>query len=87
MQQTSKMPSAKEAISVTERKDSAVYEWLASNPSGFGLWFDDINRKFLDYDRQVQREKVFKQYRDIFQMNAMPFSQLFDLCSLKRGAG
>lgn len=61
---------AQEAISVTERKNSSVYEWLASNPSGFGLWFDDINRKFLDYDRQAQREKVFKQYRDIFQMNA-----------------
>jgi len=61
---------AQEAISVTERKDSTVYEWLASNPSGFGLWFDDINRKFLYYDRQAQREKVFKQYRDIFQMNA-----------------
>lgn len=61
---------AQEAISVTERKDSIVYEWLASNPSGFGLWFDDINRKFLEYDRQSQRESVFKQYRDIFQMNA-----------------
>ena len=61
---------AQGAISVTERKDSMVYTWLASNPSGFGLWFDDINRKFLDYDSQTQREKVFKKYRNIFQMNA-----------------
>ena len=61
---------AEGAISVTERKASTVYEWLASNPSGFGRWFDDINRKYIDHDRQTQREKVFKQYRDIFQMDA-----------------
>ena len=61
---------AQEAISVTERKSVNRYEWQASNPSGFGLWFDDINEKFLEYDKQSQREEIFKKYRDIFQKNA-----------------
>lgn len=61
---------AKEAISVTVRKDVFVYDWLASNPSGFGLWFDDINEKYLAFDKQTQREQIFKQYRDVFQMDA-----------------
>lgn len=61
---------AKEALSITD-KEAMAYRWLPSNPEGFGLWFDKINEPFLHAVLQEEKEKIFKNYRNLFKSSAV----------------
>lgn len=61
---------ANEAVSITDRKSAKDYDWLGSNPSGFGKWFDDINRPFLALVEKTQRSRIFTENRNLFALEA-----------------
>lgn len=56
---------AQEAIAITERIGT-LYDWQASNPKGYALWFDSINRAFLNYNRDARRQAMFNENRAVF---------------------
>lgn len=56
---------AQEAITITERTET-VYDWQASNPKGYALWFDSINSAYLNYNRDACRQAIFNENRSIF---------------------
>lgn len=60
---------AQKAISITDRVKNK-YEWLPSNPEGFGMWFDEINEPFLQEVLQERKEEIFKGYRSLFESSA-----------------
>ena len=45
----------KKNVAITEKKD--IYEWLTSNPLGFGDWFLDISNRHLTSDMKVEQFK------------------------------
>ena len=52
---------------------SPQYRWSTSNPKGFIKWFKDINRPFLEYDKENRRQLIFEQNRAIFaSVEAIP---------------
>lgn len=51
---------AKDAVCITEKKSPNLYQWLPSNPQGFGAWFDTINKPFSDYNYKERKAKYFK---------------------------
>ncbi len=57
---------AEQAVAITEKNNCEEYRWLASNPEGFGSWFDDINEKFLAAERHSKKEKIFNENRALF---------------------
>lgn len=61
---------AKEALSITD-KEAHDYRWLPSNPEGFGLWFDRINDPFLHDVLKKGKERIFKNYRSLFESSAV----------------
>lgn len=62
---------AEEAIEITERVAQEEYDWQASNPGGYGLWFDDINRRFFQQNFQERKIKFFNENRSLFSPVAM----------------
>ena len=61
---------AEQAVAITERMSSEEYQWLGSNPSGYGDWFDNINKPFLQYDLEEQRRRFFRENRALFDIAA-----------------
>lgn len=52
---------------------SPQYRWSTSNPKGFIKWFEDINRPFLEYDKENRRQLIFEQNRAVFaSVEAIP---------------
>lgn len=45
------------AIAITNKRDSS-YEWSASDPKGYGLWFDGINRTAFELVEDEQKKLV-----------------------------
>lgn len=60
---------AMQAIAITDRKEGR-YNWLSSNPSGFGDWFDDINKKYLEMDIIEKKKQFFTENRGLFRADA-----------------
>lgn len=60
---------AEKAISITDRNKSE-YKWLPSNPSGYGDWFDAINKRFLDENLLQRKKTFFMENRAIFAESA-----------------
>lgn len=60
---------AEKAISITEKNESE-YKWLASNPNGYGDWFDDINKRFLNDNLSQKKKTFFMENRTIFAESA-----------------
>lgn len=61
---------AKQAIAITERVSAGKYQWQASNPKGYGEWFDNINRKFLQVGLYEKKNEIFKENRFLFSAEA-----------------
>lgn len=51
---------ANEAIAITDRVSKDSYIWGSSNPKGYGLWFSEINKPFLDTARQEFRRNLYE---------------------------
>lgn len=49
---------AEKAVVITEKLELNEYQWVSSNPAGYGAWFDDINKRFLE-DNLIQRKQAF----------------------------
>lgn len=61
---------AKQAIAITERVSAGKYQWQASNPKGYGEWFDNINRKFLQVGLYEKKNEIFNDNRFLFSADA-----------------
>lgn len=61
---------AEEAIEITDRLAPGKYDWLPSNPSGYGMWFDDINHRFMEHNFQQRKAQYFSENRGLFETSA-----------------
>lgn len=61
---------AEEAIEITDRIAPDKYGWLPSNPSGYGMWFDDINRRFSEHNSSERKAQFFAENRCLFESSA-----------------
>lgn len=61
---------AEEAIEITDRIAPGRYDWLPSNPSGYGMWFDDINRRFSEHNFRERKTQFFTENRNLFEASA-----------------
>lgn len=53
------------SIAITTKK-SSDYEWATNNPKGYKLWFDEINKPFLEMNPLQSRALIFESHRSIF---------------------
>lgn len=69
--QAKNVPSdfAEQAVAITEKRGNS-YFWQASNPGGYGDWFDRINNLFLHVDLMERKERFFVENRALFDANA-----------------
>jgi len=59
---------AQHAIAITDKdKTSGFYSWSSSNPRGYALWFDDINRLVLTEIEKREKKLLFERHRAIFE--------------------
>ena len=56
---------ANEAIAITNLSGE-IYNWVQSNPKGYALWFDEINKPFFEFNRENRRIQYFTEHRDIY---------------------
>lgn len=57
---------AEKAVAITEKKSTTSYIWQASNPDGYGDWFDSINRPFLLVGLHERKERILNENRTMF---------------------
>lgn len=76
---------AEKAISITEKTESS-YNWISSNPSGYGDWFDSINRRFLEENLAKKKEVFLQENRALFaeEMTAENVPEYYIKSSLQR---
>lgn len=60
---------AEQAIAITE-KGHGTYFWQASNPGGYGDWFDQINRRYLMINLQDRKAQFLRENRNLFAATA-----------------
>lgn len=56
---------ANQSVAITKGLKSN-YRWSTSNPKGYRDWFGNINRPFLEYDRESKRQAIFAQNKALF---------------------
>lgn len=54
------------AIAITNKNENSEYSWLTSNPRGYAIWFDQINRPALSQVEKVQKQLLFENNRGLF---------------------
>ena len=60
---------AEQAVAITE-KGHGIYFWQASNPGGYGDWFDQINRRYLMVNLQDRKAQFLRENRNLFAATA-----------------
>lgn len=60
---------AEQAIAITE-KGPKSYSWQASNPGGYGDWFDQINKRYLMVNLQDRKAQFLRENRNLFAATA-----------------
>lgn len=59
---------AQHAIAITDKDETpGFYSWSSSNPRGYALWFDDINRLILTEIEKREKKLLFERHRAIFE--------------------
>lgn len=53
------------SIAITNKEES-VYDWSASNPKGYGLWFDSKNQTAFEYALQEQKKSIQARAANIY---------------------
>ena len=61
---------AEQAVAITEKQDDGNYQWQASNPGGYGDWFDNINRPFLERNLKNRKQQFLNENRALFDYAA-----------------
>ncbi|SFK53206.1 hypothetical protein SAMN05216390_101487 [Lachnospiraceae bacterium KH1T2] len=54
------------SIAIPRENGKRNYNWITNNPRGFKKWFDDINKPFLDYNRDERRAMIFENNQTLF---------------------
>ena len=63
---------AQNAIAITDWGDTG-YDWETSNPIGYGMWFDEINKPFLLLVDKEVRKALTESYPDFYaSVDAVP---------------
>lgn len=57
---------ASSAIAITDRTDRG-YSWSPSNPAGFGIWFDNVNRPFFSKLVASERQVIYQRNQALFK--------------------
>ncbi|MBP1994654.1 nucleotidyltransferase domain-containing protein [Paenibacillus eucommiae] len=57
---------AEKAIAITHKNKNSTYNWSSSNPSGYGDWFDNINKVAFESAKSLQQRSLFENNRDIY---------------------
>lgn len=60
---------AEQSVAITE-KGHGTYFWQASNPGGYGDWFDQINRRYLMINLQDRKAQFLRENRNLFAATA-----------------
>ncbi len=53
-------------VAITEKTGKQQYIWQASNPKGYGGWFDSINKRFLEDGLRERKSAFLKENRNLF---------------------
>ena len=54
------------AIAIPKYNGIRNYSWMTNNPKGYRTWFEQINRPFQQYSRNLYRQRLFSQYPTFF---------------------
>lgn len=57
---------ADQAIAITDRKDDGTYSWSSSNPNGFALWFESINKPMLLKKAAFEKQAIFESNKNLY---------------------
>lgn len=61
---------ANQAVVITEKTSGKDYIWKASNPKGYGTWFDSINNRFLSVGLRERKTRFLQENRAMFSAEA-----------------
>ena len=61
---------AEQAVAITEKQNDGSYLWRASNPGGYGDWFDNINRPFLKHNLKERKQQFLNENQTLFHYSA-----------------
>lgn len=56
----------KQSIAITNKDSGTFYTWIRSNPKGYTEWFNYINKPFLDWNRDNQRQAFMESYKGVY---------------------
>lgn len=56
----------KQSIAITHKNSGTIYTWIRSNPKGYTEWFNYINKPFLDWSRDNQRQAFMESYEGVY---------------------
>ncbi|MCS5421998.1 MULTISPECIES: nucleotidyltransferase domain-containing protein [Psychrilyobacter] len=56
----------KQSIAITNKNSGTIYTWIRSNPKGYIEWFNYINKPFLDWNRDNQRQAFMESYKGVY---------------------
>ncbi len=59
------LTNADASIAITNKRDFS-YSWSASNPKGYGVWFDNKNRSAFEFVLHEQKQSIQARSPDIF---------------------
>lgn len=54
------------SIAITNKIKDNEYRWCTNNPKGYKEWFDEINKPFKDYNRDVRKQMLFEENRAVY---------------------
>lgn len=53
------------AVAITNKKDEK-YSWLTSNPRAYKEWFQNINKPFLEHNREIRKQALFEKCSHVY---------------------
>ncbi len=54
------------SIAIPKHNGERNYRWITNNPKGFKCWFDEINKPYLQHNRDERRAEYFSKHRMVF---------------------
>ena len=49
------------SIAITNKENSQLYSWCTINPKAYVEWFQSINKKFNDYNREIRLKNILNE--------------------------
>lgn len=57
--------NAELAVAITDKKGEK-YQWITSNPRAYKLWFEKINKPFMEYNREIRKRSLLEKSRTVY---------------------